>query len=82
MDDDFGRLFREMAVRIAKIEPAEFAGAAVIVPRTGDPIVFMLADPQPKPGQFWGGVTARVEIAASEAQQSAQDAQFPYGGRR
>lgn len=70
-----------MAARLARIDAAEFAGAAVIVPKDGEPIVFLLADPTPKAGQFWSGLSSRVEIAAAEARQLEEAAASPYGGR-
>ncbi len=80
--DDPASAFTAMAARLARIDSAEFAGAAVIVPREGEPIVFLLADPTPKPAQFWSGVSSRVEIAAAEARQLEEAAQSPYGMRR
>lgn len=83
MADDPASFFAAMAERIARIDAAEFAGAAVIVPKDGDPIVFLLADPSPKAGQFWTGLASRVEIAAAEAQQAeTQDQLSPFGRRR
>ena len=56
--------FREMAGRIAKIDPQEFAGAAVIQPPDGgEPIAFLIAEAKPDLLQFWAAVKARVEIA-------------------
>ncbi len=81
--DDPARVFTAMAERLGRIDVEEFAGAAVIVPRDGAPIVFLLADPAPKPAQFWSGVVSRVEIAAAEARQAEEAAlNGPFGMRR
>ena len=74
--------FTAMAARLGRIDMGEFAGAAVIVPKEGDPIVVLLADPSPKPAQFWSLVVSRVEIAAAEARQAEEAAASPYGMRR
>ncbi len=79
--DDPGGAFTAMAARLDRIDPAEFAGAAVIVPKDGEPIVVLLADPAPKPAQFWSLVASRVEIAVAEARQAEEAAASPYGGR-
>ncbi len=78
--DDPASAFTAMAARLARIDGVEFAGAAVIVPKDGEPIVVLLADPAPKPAQFWALVSSRVEIAATEARQ-AEEAALPYSGR-
>ena len=81
--DDPASAFTAMAARLGRIEPEEFAGAAVIVPKDGEPIVFLLADPSPKPAQFWSGVVSRVEIAAAEARHAEEvAANSPFGMRR
>lgn len=80
--DDPAAAFTAMAARIARIDPAEFAGAAVIVSKDGDPIVFLLTDPTPKPAHFWSGLSARVEVAAAEARQAEENTQTPFGMRR
>jgi hypothetical protein len=74
--------FHDMAARIEKIEPAEFAGAVVIMPPGGgEPIVFLTTDPMPVQPQFWSSVQARVELAAAKAQQ-AETAMQPWAPHR
>lgn len=81
--DEPAKAFAEMADRIVRMNPAEFAGAAVIVPRDGEPIIFLLQDPNPKAAQFWSGVASRVEVAAALAQKSEAERELsPFGMRR
>lgn len=80
--DDPAKPFTDMASRIGAVTEGEFAGAAVVVPRDGNPIIFMLTDPDPKPAQFWAGLQSRVEIGAAEAKDAEQATSSPYGMRR
>ena len=81
--EDPASAFTAMAARLGRIDPEEFAGAAVIVPKDGEPIVVVLADPTPKAAQFWSLVVSRVEIAAAEARQAEEAASnSPFGIRR
>jgi hypothetical protein len=73
--------FEEMAERIRKIDPEEFAGAVVIVPHEGEPIAFLTIDPQPTLMQFWAMVKTRVERGI-EAMQLAANQQDQWGQRR
>ena len=79
--DNPAQPFADMAARIGSVAAGEFAGAAVVVPREGDPIVVLLSDPKPKAAQFWSLVLSRVEIGAAEAK-DAETSQGPYGMRR
>ncbi len=55
----------------------------MIVPRDGEPIVVLLADPNPKAAQFWSLVVSRVEIGAGEARQAEEaDQNSPFRMRR
>jgi hypothetical protein len=75
--------FTEMADRILKIDPAEFAGAIVVVPPgDGEPIAFLTTDPKPDIMQFWATVKSRIEVRGTEAMQAAANQQDPWGGRR
>ena len=75
--------FSEMAARIAKIDPGEFAGAVVVVPPGGgDPIAFLTTDPKPDLMQFWSTVKARVEVRATEMIQQAAAQIDPWNQRR
>lgn len=65
--------FEEMAARIAKIDPAEFAGAIVVLPPGGeDPIAFLTTDPRPDVVQFWASAQSRITVKATEAMQDAE----------
>ena len=73
--------FADMAARLERIEPAEFAGAVVVVPPgDGEPIVFLTTDPAAVPAQFWSSLSSRVETAAVRAQAAEQNAQ-PWARR-
>ncbi len=62
--------FAQMAARIERIDEKEFAGAVVVVPPTGEPIAFLVSDPDPNLAQFWSSVASRVEVAAAEAREN------------
>ena len=82
MADDPAKVFADMAARIARIEPTEFAGAVVIVPPDGDPVSFLTTEvPAPDIVQFWATAKTRVEIRLANAMEIAQAAQ-PWQGRR
>ena len=78
---DHDKPFRDMADRIERGDPAEFAGAVVVVPPSGEPIAFMLTDPKPSLAQFWTGLQGRIDGAAAEAK-SAQEQPGPYSFQR
>lgn len=80
--NDPAAVFNAMVARLERIDPKEFAGAAVIVPRDGEPIVVLLSDPSPKAAQFWSLVISRVEIGAAEAKDAEQAQIGPYGRMR
>jgi hypothetical protein len=58
--------FLDMAARIQRNADSDFAGAAVIVPPEGDPIVVMTMDPKKDGLSFWGTLKARVEMEGQE----------------
>lgn len=82
---DPAELFRAMADRIGRNDPAEFAGAILIVPpdsadgRGGEAIELLLIDPKRDLANFWSTAKSKAAIAADEfvAQQ-----QHPYGFSR
>lgn len=79
---DYAQPFADMVARISKIDPAEFAGAIVLVlPGDGGDIAFYTADPKPDVLQFLAAVKTRVEIRERELMQAVQ-AQDPWGQRR
>ena len=63
-------LFREMAARIERNAPEEFAGAIMLVPppsndgRNGAPVEILLIDPNQDPRHFWATAKSESEIAA------------------
>jgi hypothetical protein len=73
--------FTSMAARIERIDEAEFAGAVVIVPPEGEPIVFLTTDPKPDLPQFWATVETRVQIKKAEALDRATQSNV-WPGRR
>lgn len=80
-DAAFATLFAHMADRIRKSDPADFAGAVVIVPPSGDPITYLVNDPKPSLAQFWTGLQGRITVAAADAQQD-EARQNPWGAQR
>jgi hypothetical protein len=70
------QFFRDMAARIEKVEKAEFAGAAVVVPPGGgEAITFLLTDPQQHILQFFTTIKSRVEEKATEHMEQARNRQ-------
>ncbi len=79
----FSQPFKEMADRIEKNDPKEFAGALLIVPPEGDPIAVMLTDPKQDLDAFWGMCAAKIQIAEKEQMMKAQGSTGGWpGGRR
>ena len=80
----FATPFREMADRIERNLPAEFAGAILIVPpEGGKPIEVMIADPTKDPEAFWAMAGAKIQIATEEYRLSKQGGGgFSHMGRR
>jgi hypothetical protein len=75
---DNAALFRAMAGRIDKNDPAEFAGALLIVPPSGDPIEYLALNPKQDVAAFWGAVQAHVQRALAEMEEKQRD---PFGRR-
>jgi len=72
---EFAQAFRAMVARIEKMDPADFAGAVVIVPPgDGEPIVELRADPNPDVVGFWAGIETRIETRKMEMARAEQDA--------
>ena len=79
---DQSQPFLDMAARIEKIDPEEFAGAVVIVPPGGgEAITFLHTDPAPVLAAFWATLTGRVEVGTANAQDSEKASQ-QWAGRR
>ena len=65
--------FRDMADRIERNVPAEFAGALLVVPPAGgEAIEILLVNPSHDLALFWSTILAKVQIAASEFQERAR----------
>ncbi len=62
----FAKAFREMADRIERNDPAEFAGAILIVPPEGDVIAVLITDPSKDKEAFWALAVSRTQIAHQE----------------
>lgn len=66
-------LFRAMAERIERNDPAEFAGAILIVPppnrdgREDEPIEVLFVDPSRDVAMFWGTLRTKVEREGAQA---------------
>jgi hypothetical protein len=70
---DNAALFREMARRIEKNDPAEFAGALLIVPPSGESIEYLALNPKQDAAAFWGAVQAHVQRALAEMEEKQRD---------
>lgn len=81
-DNKFAAPFVEMAERIRRNDEAEFAGAILIVPPSGDPIAVMIADPTKDAESFWAVAAAKIEIATREYQMNKTGAGQGFGQRR
>jgi hypothetical protein len=62
------RLFREMADRIEKNDPAEFGGAFLCISSNGDsPIIdALLVAKTPVEASFWGLVEGQLKVAMAQ----------------
>lgn len=84
MDEpDFASPFEEMAERIRKNAAAEFGGALLIVPPSGDPIAILSVTPNGKTEEpyFWGQCKTMIAVKAEERTQALQNPD-PWTGRR
>jgi hypothetical protein len=62
-----------MAARIDKNDPADFAGAMLLVPpEGGEPIELLLVNPARNLAMFWSTVSAMVQVAAREFEERAR----------
>jgi hypothetical protein len=65
--------FRDMAARIERNDPAEFAGALLLVPPDGGtPLEILIVKQAHDLALFWSTVTAAVTIAAREFEERAR----------
>lgn len=72
LKNNFAEPFIEMAARIEKNDPKEFAGAILIVPPSGTPIAVMMTDPSQDLDAFWSIAVSRAQIAQAEQMASRQ----------
>lgn len=66
MTNAFSQAFRDMADRIERNDPAEFAGAVLIVPPDGEPIAVLMTDPKRDVEAFWSMASGKIQVATSE----------------
>ncbi len=81
-ENKFSSPFNEMADRIQRNLQAEFSGAIVIVPPSGEPIAVLLTDPKPDMEAFWAMVSGKVQVATAEHFAEKNGQNNGYGGRR
>lgn len=74
--------FTNMAARISRNDPGEFAGAYVIVAPDGSVTSQSFFNPVGDTNAFWGFVSATVETASTEAMQKSEAGFGGMGGRR
>lgn len=74
--------FKDMAARIERNDPKEFAGAYVIVSPDGTVQSHAFFNPVGDISAFWGFVSATVQTAGAEAIQKEEGAQFGGQMRR
>lgn len=79
--NDPSQPFADMAARIGKIDPVEFAGAIVMVPPEGEALAFLITDPSPNIFQFLVSCETRIQERKADALQRAQD-QNPWNRPR
>ena len=70
---DNAALFRAMAGRIEKNDPAEFAGALLIVPPSGESIEYLALNPKQDAAAFWAAVQSHVQIAMALMEEKQRD---------
>lgn len=77
-------LFRQMAERIERNAPTEFAGAVLLIPPGNEtPIEILLVNPRPDMEHFWSTCEAQVKAAQMEWMQRTQGTvPMPGFGRR
>lgn len=74
--------FTEMAARISRNDPKEFAGAFMIVSPDGTVLSHSFFNPVGDAPSFWGFVSAAVQTASTEAIQKAEGQMGMTGYRR
>jgi hypothetical protein len=74
--------FAEMAKRIEHNAAADFAGAIVIVPPTGEAMSVLMLDGGHDRGAFWSMARARIEIVWKQLQDEERRGQLGGGMMR
>lgn len=72
MADSPASHFAAMRGRIEETSAAEFGGALVICPPSGEAISFLLIDPAQDTEHFWAIAESRVKMAVQEHLRAAQ----------
>lgn len=75
------QIFTEMASRIERNDPAEFAGAYVIISPKGEIISHAFINPNGDEASFWGFISGAVQTAGTNAVQR-EESQLGMGQRR
>lgn len=76
------KICREMADRLDRNDPAEFAGCYVIISPKGKVVSHALFNPTGDEASFWGFVSAQVQTSATLAVQDEEDKFQRLGIRR
>ena len=74
--------FTAMAARLVRNDPAEFAGAFLIIAPDGTVLSHAFFNPVGDVPAFWGFVSATVQTAGAEAIQKAEGQFGQHPGRR
>ena len=87
MTDDlknkFSEPFVQMAARIERNDPKEFAGSILIVPPEGEPIAVLMTDPTKDLEAFWSMASGKIAAATAQFMAAKQGGPGGWpGGRR
>jgi hypothetical protein len=75
--------FAEMSARIDHNTAADFGGALVIVPPSGEPLTMLVLDGNRDPALFWAAIGARIAVVVKQAEKSADGLRRdPWGQAR
>lgn len=77
----FAAHFDEMAERVRRILPEEFAGAILVVPAEGEPIALAMADTSKDQEVFWSSVMGKVSVRCEELRNAKSPGGAGYGRR-
>lgn len=68
----YADLFRKMAESIERNGAADFGGAVVIVPPSGNPVEILILNSQKDNAQFWGTLDATVKAALADMDEAGR----------